>query len=98
MRAARTLFPALTILMKDAYPKSDSVGYRQAEKLQQAPASDNLPMLDRERKNKFIEASQLIVATTLLPTEVSHPRDAVIIDFGGYTQQCPVFGNRAEYL
>ncbi len=98
MRAARTLFPALTLLMKDAYPNVDSAGYRQAEKLQQASASENLPMLDRERKNKFIEASNLLVATTLLPSEVSHPRDVVIVDFSGFSRDCDVFGGRAEYI
>lgn len=98
LRAARTLFPALTLIMKDAYPEPNSAGYRQAEKLQQASASENLPMLERERKNKFIEASNLLVATTLLPSEVSHPRDAIIVDFAGFDQTCDVFGGRAEYI
>jgi hypothetical protein len=94
MRAARTLFPAITVLMKDAYPKADMGGYRQAERLLQSPASDNLPMLSRMVKNRFIEASQLIIATTLLPSEVSQPRDAVIIDFDGFNEECLIFSNR----
>jgi len=66
IRAMRAMFPALTILLRDVATDEKSAAARMAVKLDGSKGVTNLPSLPREVTNDILQASNTIVATTLL--------------------------------
>lgn len=65
LRAMRTMFPALPILLKDLAQDDKSPAAKMALRLDSNKGVVNLPRLPREVAARLLEASQLITSTTL---------------------------------
>lgn len=85
LRAMRTLFPALPVLLADINDDPKAASNKMARKLDANKTITSLPRLPREVMRKMIEASHMITATTLLPTNVttSHPIRTAVLALSG---------------
>ena len=66
IRAIRTMFPALPVLLRDVAIDEKSASARMALKLDSSKGVTTLPTLPREVRDRILEASNLVNATTLL--------------------------------
>jgi len=80
-RAMRAMFPALPTLLRDVAADDKSATARLAIKLDSSKAVTNLPTLPREVRDRILDASNLVSATTLLDgvrVENEHPKGTSI--------------------
>lgn len=85
IRAIRTMFPALPVLLRDVATDEKSASARMALKLDAFKGVTTLPTLPREVRDRILEASNLVNATTLLDgVNQTNQRDtgAAIFSYG----------------
>ena len=85
IRAMRTMFPALPVLLRDVATDEKSASARMALKLDSSKGVTTLPTLPREVRDRILEASNLVNATTLLDgVNQTNQRDtgAAIFSYG----------------